>query len=136
MKKINVFRLENKNGLGPFRGGHRDAAEILKGHFGVKMCLVDNEILNERIFKKFAKQGWLCAWSSENTFEKWMNGQEDFFENLGYFKVQYEVSVYKLCGEQKLFHIDPVTDNYVYEDAEGFQVFFNPNTAIKKIFFK
>lgn len=131
MKKITVFRLENKNGLGPFRGGHRDEANNLKGHFGIRMCLVDNEIIKSRIFKKFAKQGWLCGWSSESVFEKWMNDQYEYFNKLGYFKVKYEVSKYKLCGEQQLSHIDEISDEYVYEEVDGYQVFFDPKTAIK-----
>lgn len=131
MKKIKVIRLENKAGLGPFRGGHREEADRLKGHFGIRMCLVDNEIMKSRGFKKIAKKGWLCGWSLESVFEKWINGQEGYFNKLGYFKVEYEVSKYKLCGEQKLFHIDETSDEYVYEEVNGYQVFFDPKKAIK-----
>jgi hypothetical protein len=61
MKKIKVIRLENKAGLGPFRGGHREEADRLKGHFGIRMCLVDNEIMKSRGFKKIAKKR-LAVW--------------------------------------------------------------------------
>lgn len=131
MKKIKVFRLENKNGIGPFSGGHRDEAELLKGHFGIRICLVENGIVNNRIFKKFSKQGWLCAWSSESVFASWMNGKEDFFNKLGYFKVEYEVSRYKLCGNQRLYRFDEVDEDYISEEVDGYQVFFNPKKATK-----
>lgn len=131
MKKIKVFRLENINKLGPFRGGHRNEANLLKGHFGIRNCLIDYEIMKPRMFKKFAKNGWLCAWSVEEDFDNWLNDHAAYFESLGYFKVAYEVSQYKLCGDQKLFHIDEKLDEYVYCDVVGHQVFFNPKNASK-----
>lgn len=131
MNKITVFRLENKQGIGPFRGGHRDEAERLKAHFGIRNCLVDYEIMKPRQFKKFAKNGWVCAWSHEEDFDNWMHDQSEYFEALGYFKVRYEVGQYKLCGNQQLFHFDESLDDYVYQEAAGHQVFFNPKQAIK-----
>lgn len=131
MKKIKVIRLENKAGLGPFRGGHRDEADYLKGHKGIRICLVECGVIKKRIFKKKSKKGWLCGWSSEITFNSWMNGKEEFFSQLGYFKVEYEVSSYHACGNQTLCHFDEVEEDYFSEEAEGYQVFFDPKKAIK-----
>lgn len=131
MKKAIVFRLENSQGLGPFRGGHRNEAELLKGHLGIRNCLVDFGIMKPRMFKKFSNNGWLCAWSSEADFNEWLNDKHDYFESLGYFKVVYEVSQYKQCGNQRLFHYDEEVEDYISSPIDGYQVFFNPKNATK-----
>lgn len=132
MKSINVFRLENSNRIGPFRGGHRDEANLLKEHLGIKQSLVELGNMKPRLFKKLSKSGWLCAWSSEVDFDNWMNGQSEFFEALGYFKVCYAVNSYKLCFNQNITEYNKNSENIEYSHA---QVFFNPNkaTIIKKI---
>lgn len=131
MKKIIVYRLENSQGIGPFRGGHRDEAELLKGHMGIRQCLVERGRMKPRAFKKLSTSGWNCAWSSEADFDVWMNNKTEFFEELGYFKVVYEVDQYKLCDEQQLCQYDEVLEDYVSFDIDGFQVFFNPKRAVK-----
>lgn len=129
MQKIIVFRLENDNGIGPFRGGHRNEANRLKEHFGIALCL--SNYMKPRMFKKHAKNGWICGWSSEKTFCDWMNGQEDYFKELGYSKVIYEAKNYRLCGNQELFYYDSTIKDYISCSADGYQVFFNPHTSLK-----
>lgn len=133
MKSIVVFRLENSSGIGPFRGGHRQEAESLKIHMGIKHCLVDGAGMKPRIFKKLASSGWSCAWSSESIFDEWMNGFEKHFESLGYVKVKYLVSKYKVCPNQFFEHYDDNIEDYVQTNVDGFQVFFNPRFANKII---
>lgn len=131
MKKIIVYRLENIRGFGPFRGGHRMEAELLKAHLGIRQCLVDRSKVKPRAFKKLSKAGWNCAWSSESDFDLWMNDQTEFFENLGYFKVRYEIEQYKLCGDQELCQYDETLEDFLYFDIDGYQVFYNPKRALK-----
>lgn len=131
MKKIIVYRLENSKGIGPFRGGHRAEAEMLKGHLGIGQCLVDCGRMKYRAFKKLSTSGWHCAWTSEADFDMWMNNKTEFFESIGYFKVRYELSQYKLCGEQELFQYDEDYEDYVSFNIDGYQVFFNPRRAVK-----
>lgn len=133
MKEIVVYRLENTLGIGPFRGGHRMDAENLKIHMGIKECLVYHGIMKPRIFKKLSVSGWSCAWSSESTFDEWMNGLSEHFKALGYVKVKYMVSKYKLCPNQYLEHYDNEIEDYVKINVDGFQVFFNPRFANKII---
>lgn len=131
MKKIIVHRLENSKGLGPFRGGHRMEAEQLKEHLGIRQCLVDHKGMKSRIFKKLSNAGWRCAWTSEKDFNIWMNDKKEFFEQLGYFKVTYEISQYKLSAKQELYSYNEELEDYVLFNIDGFQVFFNPENAVK-----
>lgn len=131
MKKIIVYRLENAKRIGPFRGGHRMEAEYLREHHGIRQCLVDRGNMKPRSFKKLSMAGWSCAWSSEADFDKWMNNKVEYFESLGYFKVAYEISKYKLCGEQEFCTFDEELDDYIFDLIDGYQVFFNPKFAVK-----
>lgn len=125
MDTLVVYRLENKDGLGPF-SYHRDVAEILKGHSNP---LFADPKLSKRRVKDFYSKGWRFAWSSKETFDFWVGDNLEIFEELGYQLKVYYVSQYRLYDKQQMWVYDEEFEDYLKHDVDGFQVIFNPKYA-------
>jgi hypothetical protein len=129
MKLITVYRLENSNGVGPFQGGHRDHAEKLKGHDNPFQF--DNR-LSDRRKKSLYKGGWVYGWDNEESFDIWMNGQEEYFRELGYNKVKYQSVKYRVYGGQEFWSYCEEKEDWIKFNTDGNQVIFKKFIRIKE----
>lgn len=128
MKPIIVYRLENEEGNGPFRGGNREDADLLLAHLGIGQC----SSLKARVFKKLTcSRRWVCAWEKEEDFDNWIGEHKETFLGLGYSKVTYKAKQYRLLKDQVFWKYVEELEDFEKEDAEGCQVFFNKKHATK-----
>ena len=106
MKKLKVWRIENQDGFGPYRGANSEEARKLLAYVeGPRVYAIAGvKSFNERRFKRMCKNGWKFAWLAKEDAVNHCKGNLDKLNNLGFILHWMVVERYRIFPDGQVMY--------------------------------